>query len=409
MPRDLNFNEILRSDLPASALPWNGFPKYNFIGGHNDPDSIPVDDIIQATSSVLKREGKTLATYRLQSGPLGYKPLREFVAEKLAARSGFETSPDNILITSGSGQGLDLVNSILCQPGDIVIVEQFSYGSAISRLRQCGVKPIGIPLDVDGMKIDVLAGKLNKLRAQNMVPKYIYVIPTIQNPSGSIMSEARRRELLSISEKFGIPIVEDECYADLIWDGGRPPAIAAMDSGNRVIHCGSFSKTIAPALRVGYIVADWELISRMISCKNDGGTGALEQMMLAEYCKIKFDSHLTKLNVALEEKRNAMIKALDQYFGTSAEFEIPRGGIFLWITLPDRVDALKLAQAAASEGVAINPGPEWASDVEVARSKLRLCFGHPEKQVIRDGIKLLAEICHRKFGVPVNIDNVDRD
>ena len=408
MAVDLDYSSLLRSDLPAPAKRWGGFPPFNFIGGNNDADSIPVEDMIAATSAVLRREGSTLATYGLKSGPQGYKPLRDFVAAKLKSRSGLSVAADDILITSGSNHALDLVNQILCAPGDTVLVEQFSYGSALNRLRRHGAIPTGIPLDDDGMRVDLLEAKLSELKDRGITPKYIYVIPTVQNPGGSVMPQDRRETLLLLSEEYGVPILEDECYADLLWDGKRPPAIAAMGGGNRVIHVGSFSKTIAPALRAGYVTSDWELLSRMIACKNDGGTGALEQMMLAEYCATKFDNHVSDLCVTLKGKLDVMTQVISEQFGTSAEFTPPKGGIFLWITLPDSVDTMQLAQAAAVEGIAINPGPEWASDAEPARSRFRLCFGSPSKDEIREGVVALAKICHKEFGVPVRSGNVER-
>ncbi len=154
-----------------------------------------------------------------------------------------------------------------------------------------------------------------------------------------------------------MPIFEDDCYADLIWDGKRPPAIHAMDNTGSVIHIGSFSKSIAPALRVGYIVAPWVVLSRMLALKTDAGSGALEQMVLAEYCAPHFASHVPKLNRGLRAKLETLMEALNEQFGTSAEFEDPKGGIFLWVKLPDNVDTLKLYQAALAAGVAINPGP----------------------------------------------------
>lgn len=409
MAIELDYSPLLRPGIPGPAKRWGGLPPFNFVGGNNDAPSVPVEDMIVATAAVLRREGATLATYGMQSGPQGYMPLRQFVADKLGKRSGMRVSADDVLITSGSNHGLELVNSILCAPGDVVLVEQFSYGSALGRLRKFGATPVGIPLDDDGMRMDLLAARLAEFKAEGVTPKYIYIIPTIQNPGGSILPEDRRRELLRLSEEYGVPILEDECYADLLWDGKRPPAIAAMDGGgNRVIHVGSFSKTIAPALRVGYIAADWSVLSRMVAVKNDGGTGALEQMMLAEYCTAKFDGHIDALCGTLKGKLDVMIEALEENFGTAAEFVPTKGGIFQWITLPDHVDTMKLAQAAAAEGVAINPGPEWASDAEPARNKFRLCFGSPSLDEIREGVKLLADICHKEFGVPVRGANVER-
>ena len=408
MAATIDYDALLAPDLPPPAPRWNGFAPYNFIGGNVDAASMPVEDMITATAAALRREGTTLATYGMESGPLGYRPLREFVASKLRKRSGLAVSPDNVLITSGSNQGLDLVNEIFLRPGDTVLVEQFSYGSALARLRKLGATPVGIPLDGDGMRMDRLAEKLAGLASEGVKPKFIYVIPTIQNPGGSIMPGARRAELLELSAEYGVPIFEDECYADLLWAGERPPAIAAMDEGNRVIHCGSFSKTIAPALRVGYIVAEPALIARMVACKTDGGTGALEQIMLAEYCRTRFDAHVDRVTVLLKEKLDAMTGALEEHFGTAAEFVPPEGGIFLWISLPDAVDAMKLAAASAASGIAINPGPEWSADAEPARSRIRLCFGNPTVDEIRDGVKKLAEICHREFGIPLRSGNIER-
>ena len=408
MPAAIDYDALLAPGLPPPAPRWNGFAPYNFIGGNVDAASMPVEDMIAATASALRREGTTLATYGLDSGPLGYRPLREFVAAKLRKRSGLSVSPDNVLITSGSNQGLDLVNEIFLHPGDTVLVEQFSYGGALARLRRLGARPVGIPLDDGGMRMDLLAETLAALAAQGVKPKFIYVIPTIQNPGGSIMPEARRAELLRLSAEYGVPVFEDECYADLLWTGERPPAIAAMDDGNRVIHCGSFSKTIAPALRVGYIVAEPALIARMVACKTDGGTGALEQLMLAEYCRTRFDAHVDRVTGLLKEKLDAMTGALEEHFGTAAEFVPPEGGIFLWISFPDAVDAMKLAAASAAAGIAINPGPEWSAEAEPARSRIRLCFGNPTVEEIRDGVAKLAEICHREFGIPLRSGNIER-
>ena len=405
----IDYKALLAPDLPAPAPGWQGRPPYNFIGGHVDGASVPVEDMIAATAAVLRRDGTTLSTYGLESGPLGYRPLRDFVAAKLRKRSGLSVSADHVLITSGSIQALDLVNGVFCRPGDTVLVEQFTYAGALSRLRGLGVTPIGIPLDAHGMRVDRLAAKLAELKAQAIQPKFIYVIPTVQNPDGTIMPEARRAQLLELSAEYGVPIFEDECYADLLWTGERPPAMAAMDRNRQVVHCGSFSKTIAPALRVGYIVAEPGLVAQIAACKDDGGTGALEQMMLAEYCRGHFDDHVAKVTVLLKEKLDVMVAALEEHFGTAAEFTPPPGGIFLWVAFPDAVDATKLAAAAAARGVAINPGPDWSSDVAPARSRIRLCFGNPTADAIRDGVRVLAEVCHEEFGVPVRSANIERN
>src|SRR5713101_4208683 len=403
-----DFAPLLPAGLPAPAARWTGLAKYSFVGGNNDPEQVPVDGLIEAVDAVLRREGKTLATYGLASGPQGHRPLREFLTAKLRRDAGIDCVADDILIVSGSLQALDLVNATLLARGDTVVVEQETYQGALNRLTRLGVKVVGIPLDQEGMRMDALASTLADLKSRGIHPKYIYTIPTVQNPTGTIMPEARRAELLRLSESYGVPIFEDDCYADLIWDGQRPPAIHAMAKNGGVIHIGSFSKSIAPALRVGYIVAPWQMLSRMLALKTDAGSGALEQMVLAEYCAPHFTSHVPKLTRGLRAKLDTLMEALDEQFGTAAEFRDPKGGIFLWVKLPDNVDTLKLYQSALAAGVAINPGPEWSTDKAYAGCRMRLCFASPSTHEIREGIAALAEVCRKEFGVPARIANVEK-
>lgn len=403
-----DFASAFRPGLPAPAVKFAGFPKYNFVGGHNDPDNVPIDGLVKAATSVLKREGTTLATYGLQSGALGYRPLREFLSKKLKGYGDISATPDEILITSGSGGGLDFVANVLAAPGDTVLVEQETYGGALTRLARFGLKPVGIPLDAEGLRPDALANTLDRLKRENIRPRYIYTIPTVQNPTGAIMSEQRRADILKVAQAHGVPILEDECYSDLIWDGERPPAMYAMSKTGGVIHVGSFSKSISPAIRIGYVVAGWDVLSRMLALKTDGGTGALDQMVLAEFCTSEFATHVPKLNAGLKAKLDTLTDALAENFGTAAEFIVPKGGIFLWVKLPDNVDTKKLYQTALAAGVAINPGPEWSTNAEYSTSRLRLCFANPSHAAIREGVAALAEVCRRDFGVPARIANVKR-
>jgi len=403
-----DFTPLLPAGLPPPATKWTGLAKYNFTGGNNDSDELPLDDLIAAANAVLTREGRTLATYGLNSGPQGHRPLREFLAAKLKRDAGMNCTADEILITSGSLQALDLVNGVLLARGDTVIIEQECYQGSINRLTRLGVNAIGIPLDQGGMRIDALASALDDLKRRSIRPKYIYTIPTVQNPTGSILSQQRRAELLKLADEHGVPIFEDDCYADLIWDHKRPPALHAMSQSNNVIHIGSFSKSIAPALRVGYIVAPWNILSRMLATKFDAGSGALEQMVLAEYCAPHFAQHVPELTRGLRKKLETLMETLNEQFGTAAEFEEPKGGIFLWVKLPDNVDTLKLYQPALKAGVAINPGPEWSVNKTHSKSRMRLCFASPSHDEIRKGIAVLAEVCHREFGVPTRIANIKR-
>ena len=395
-----DFLPILPAGLPPPAARWTGRVKFDFTGGNNDPDRLPLDGLIAAASAVLKREGRTLSTYGLNSGPQGYRALREFLVTKLKADAGISCTVEDILMTSGSLQALDLVNHTLLAPGDTVVIEEDCYQGSINRLTRLGVTPVGIPLDREGMRVDALSMALDNLKREGIRPKYIYTIPTVQNPTGTILPVERRREMLRLSAAHGVPIFEDDCYCDLIWSGERPPAIYAMSERGGVIHIGSFSKSIAPALRVGYIVAPWEVMSRMLALKTDGGSGALEQMVLAEYCTAHFFKHVPTLRRGLRGKLETLMESLQQSFGTAAQFDDPKGGIFLWVKLPDNVDTAKLYQLALAAGVAINPGVEWSVNKAHGRSRMRLCFASLSHEEINQGVAALAEICRSEFGLP---------
>jgi 2-aminoadipate transaminase len=403
-----DFGPLVPAGAPPPAARWTGTVKYNFTGGNNDPDAIPLEGLMQAAQSVLAREGRTLSQYGLRSGPQGYLPLREFLSLKLKRDAGMACTADDLLIVSGSLQALDLVNGALLTRGDTVIVEQDNYQGTLTRLQKLGVNAVGIPLDSGGMRMDVLEAALAGLKAKGVRPKYIYTIPTVQNPTATIMDESRRAALLKLAGDFGVPIFEDDCYADLIWDGRRPPALYAMSGSQNVIHIGSFSKSIAPALRVGFIAAPWAMMSRLLALKTDAGSGALEQMVLAEYCASHFAAHVPALRKSLRKKLETLMDALAEQFGTAAEFDDPKGGIFLWVKLPDAVDTLRLYQAALKEGVAINPGPEWSTDKAHSIGRMRLCFASPSHDEIREGIVVLADVCRKEFGVPLRSANFER-
>lgn len=403
-----DFGPLVPAGSPPPAARWAGLARYNFTGGNNDPGEVPVDGLMAAAQAVLAREGASLATYGLNSGPQGYRPLRDFLAGKLERDAGMTCTTDDILIVSGSLQALDLVNGALLSRGDTVIVERDCYQGTLTRFQRLGVNAVGIPLDKGGMRMDVLEAALAELKSRGVRPKFIYTIPTVQNPTATILSLDRREALLRLADEYRVPIFEDDCYADLIWSGERPPALYAMSGAENVIHIGSFSKSIAPALRVGFIVAPWSIMSRMLALKTDAGSGALEQMVLAEYCAAHFTTHVPALRAALKKKLDTLTEALAEQFGTSAEFDAPEGGIFLWVKLPDHVDTMKLYPAALAAGVAINPGPEWSTDAAHAGSRMRLCFASPSHDDIRAGIARLAEVCRNEFGVPTRSGNVER-
>lgn len=393
-----------RPGAPAPAPRFKGLPRYNFVFGHNDPEQVPAAELAGIAQACLARSGELLGMYYLGQAPQGHDPLRVFVADKLARRSGIRCSPDDVMITSGSLQAMDLVNGVLVGPGDTVVMEEFTYGGAITKVQRLGASVVGAPLDGGGLVIEGLRRVLDDLRAKGVRPRYIYTIPTVQNPTGTIMPLERRHALVALAREFGVPIFEDECYADLVWSGERPTALYGLDPGN-VVHVGSFSKSLAPALRIGYAVAGWDVLGRMVASKTDAGSGALEQMIVAEYARRHFDRHVDDLRRGLRLKLDTLVEAVSREFGTAAELHVPEGGIFLWLRLPDHVDVRAFAQIALDQGVAFNPGPEWACDPEAAKSCMRLCFALPSLDDIRAGVAELARITFEHAGVPERSGN----
>ena len=398
------FSEV----LPSSVSIYSGFPKYNFVGGHNSEESIPIAELAKSAEKVIKAEGKNLALYGHNSGPQGNLLLREFLVSYLGSYTEMNISVDNILLTSGSLQALDLINKLLLTSGDTVLVEEATYGGAISRIKNLGVNHIGVKLDKDGICLDNLVSTLDELKSKNIIPKFLYTIPTVQNPTATIMPENRRKKILEIAEKYKFLIIEDDCYADLTWDRERPKSIYSLCKDERVIYCGSFSKSLAPALRVGYIVASWKVISKILGFKNDGGSGAIEQMILADFCINNYKNHTLSLVKELKRKCDIMVKSLELEFGSIAEFDVPMGGIFIWITFPDSINTNKLYEAALKKGIALNPGSEWVSNPRDGDHKIRLCFANPSEQTIKEGINQLAEICFQEFGLPNIRANIKR-
>ncbi len=388
-----------RADLPAAAAPWQDPPDYAFVGGNNDADTVPFGGLAEAAVTALKREGRALATYNLGGSPQGYLPLRRFICDKLGVRANSPAEPDEILITSGSLQALDLVNQAMLSPGDTVIIEEATYGGMVSRLQRLGVTWHGAALDDDGIDVDALEQQLAGLAADGVTPKYIYTIPTVQNPTGSVMPTERRRRLLEVARQYGVSIFEDDCYADLVWEGERPPTLRTLDEGGgQVIYCGSFSKSIAPALRVGYLIADQPVILQLMALKTDAGTGALEQLTLAEYAPSHFDEHVERLMMALKSKCQVMMDAVAREFGDEVQVTPPKGGIYIWLTFPEGVDTGSFVDAAAEAGIQFNPGAGWSADPAWGSRRLRLCFGDADPEAMNQGVAELARVYRTACG-----------
>lgn len=242
-----DFRSHLSAVATVEAKPFSGFPPFHFVGGNIDEPTVPAEALANAVARVLSRQGHAMGKYGMDSGSQGYLPLREIISDSLKRRAGMDVAADQVLLTTGSLQAMDLVNKALLDKGDVVLVEAANYAGTLTKLDALGVDYVGIDLDDKGMRMDSLERALTDLADRGRKPKYIFTIPTIQNPTGTVMPVERRLEMLALSKRYDVPIFEDDCYADLVFSGERPPAIHALDDDHRVIYCGTFSKTIAPA------------------------------------------------------------------------------------------------------------------------------------------------------------------
>jgi 2-aminoadipate transaminase len=334
----------------------------SFGGGLPAPDVFPVDEFNEACDRVLRNHGAMALQY---STTEGYFPLREMIARH-SARYGIKITPENVLITSGSQQALDLLGKIFIDPGDRILVESPTYLAAIQAWNAYGAEFISVPMDSDGMNTDQLE---EALRAG---PKFIYVLPNFQNPTGVTLSLDRRRKLLEMADQYGVPIVEDDPYGQLRYEGDHLPSIVVLDSHYRddttpcyrgnVIYLSTFSKTLAPGIRLGWVVAPPEVISKLVQAKQgaDLHTATFNQLVAFEVARGGFlDRHIHTIRDVYGKRRDLMMAAMEREFPSEVSWTHPEGGLFLWGTLPTYMDAKDLLKTCLERKVAFVPGESF--------------------------------------------------
>src|SRR5437867_1895553 len=364
-------------------------------GGLPDPATFPVEEIKAITAGLLEREANLV----LQYGPTeGDARLRDELV-KWMAKDGIHVSRDQVLVTLGSQQGLDLVGRVFLDPGDLVIVELPSYMAALQVFRSYRAEMRGVPQDDAGMRADVLEETLARLARDGRRPKLIYVVPDFQNPSGVTMSNDRRLRLLQLARQYRTLVVEDNPYRELSFEGAPPPPLAALDREGRVIYLSTFSKTLCPGLRIAWIAASVEFIGRFVTAKQgmDLCCPALTQAIAAEFCAA---GHLSSRVGAIVEryrrKRDTMLTALAREMPPGVTWTHPQGGLFLWVRLPDGMDTERLLPLAVEEGVAYVVGTGFHADGG-GRNAMRLNFSFPSEPEIEEGVRRLARIVQRNL------------
>lgn len=361
----------------------------SFAGGLPAPECFPVEELAAATERLLVEK----PVGALQYGPTeGYRPLREWLTRHLAAMD--VTVPlEQVLVTSGSQQALDLLGKLLIDPGALVAVEEPTYLGALQAWQSYQPRYVTLPMDDKGLIVSALADRL----AQGVRPRFLYLVSSFQNPTGVTLAAERRHQLLELAAAYQLPIVEDDPYGELYYDGQRPSPLAALDvqlhgALRHVVYLSTFSKLLAPGLRVGWVAAPEELVSKIVHAKQgiDLHTGSLSQAVAFEVCRDGLLArHVPFIRQTYHARRDAMLAALDESMPTDVTWTRPAGGMFLWLTLPAHIDTVTLLQAALEEHVAFVPGASFHANGGGSNT-MRLNFSHSNPERITEGVRRLA-------------------
>ena len=371
----------------------------SFAGGLPAPDVFPVQRFKEACHKVLTEQASNALQYGATEG---YEPLRELIANNMA-RYGIKARVENVLITSGSQQALDLIGKLFINAGDHVLVEAPTYLGALQAFNIYGAEYLAVPSDENGLRTDLLEAPLRS------GPKFMYVLPNFQNPAGTTLSEGRRHELVLLADRYGIPIVEDDPYGQLRYEGEHLPPLVVLDRENlrrdkgysigNVIYLSTFSKTLAPGLRLGWIVAPPEVIGKLAQLKQgaDLHTSTFTQFVAYEVARDGFlDSHVKLIRKVYRERRDVMLQALQEFFPPAVTWTHPQGGLFLWVTLPQSLDIQAIFRSALEQNVAFVPGDSFYANDSRDKNEcegcrhMRLNFSNATPEQIREGIRRLA-------------------
>jgi 2-aminoadipate transaminase len=378
----------------------------SFAGGLPAPELFPIERCQEAACRILQEHGASA----LQYGPTeGFLPLRQFICERMS-RYGIGAKPANVMITNGSQQALDLIGKLLINAGDRLLIEKPTYMGALQAWDAYQAEYEGVPIDDDGLRVDLLEPALRT------GPKFMYVLPNFQNPGGTTLSLDRRSELVRLSNKYGIPIVEDDPYGSLRFEGEHLKPLVAMDvdyqkshglnghgylEGN-VIYLGTFSKTLAPGLRLGWVVAPVEVVDQLVMVKQgtDLHTSGLTQALAYEVAKDGyFDEHIREIRRVYGERRKVMLAALERHFPDGSSWTRPEGGLFLWARVPECVDTAELLSEAVAHKVAYVPGGAFYVNPADGHNAMRLNFSNAQPEMIEEGIRRLGDLLKAKVVV----------
>lgn len=386
------FSENIASLKPSAIreiLKFTSMPGYiPFAAGNPAPEALPTESIATITADIMKDAPVTALQYSVTEG---YTPLRDHLKEYMLKKHSVGKELDELIITSGAQQVMNLTAMVLCNSGDTIICENPSFIGSLNAFRSFGLKLVGVDIDDDGINIEKLEAALKA----HPEAKFIYTIPTFQNPSGTCMSLEKRRAVYELAKKYGIIILEDNPYSDTRFAGEELPTIKSMDEDGLVIYAGTFSKVISPGLRVGYTIAPKEIISKMVVCKQtaDVHTSILSQMICHEFMtKYDYEAHLDRNREVYRKKCGLMTKLLDEHLGGKVTYVRPEGGLFIWCKLPENVDMTRFCTAAVEQKVATVPGSAFTADPGDISHCFRINYSTPTDEQIIKGMEILGKV-----------------
>jgi 2-aminoadipate transaminase len=372
---------------------------FNFDQGLAAPETFPREDLVRIARLVLERDGPAVLDYfdpaaGYEELVYGYRGLRQRLADRIKVQQGRDLGAAGVILTSGSVQAIALAAAGFVDRGDVVAVEAASFPYALRYFETAGAELKPIPIDQDGLDTDALEAVLLELQRAGRRLKLVYTVPTFHCPTGAEMSVARRRKLVQLAQRFGFLIIEDDVYADLRFAGEPKPSMLGMDDSGLVIQCGSFSKIIAPGLRLGWMAGDPKAIAALAAVRQDLGVSQWMARVMAEYLdQGLLEPHLAKVNKVYAAKARTAVEAARAHCGDFVRFAEPTGSFYLWIEIDGRVDWERAAALAAKEGIFFRPGERFMGDTG-GRQFVRLAYSHVDEAVIADGIKRLGAILH---------------
>lgn len=359
-------------------------------GGNPDPDSFPVAEMNKISNELFEKYPSVSLQYGLTEG---YSPLRKQVSERLEKKFHISSENNEVVITTGGQQGIDLVCRVLCNEHDTVICENPSFIGALNSFRSFNVNLCGVEMDDDGMNIE----ELEKVLQREKNVKLIYTIPTFQNPMGVCMSLEKRKKLLELAKKYNVVILEDNPYGELRYKGEEIPTIKSLDKEGYVVYCSSFSKIFSPGIRIGFLCGSEEIISKVVVAKqvNDVHTNLFFQMLVSKYIEeYDLDLHIESIRKIYREKSDAMQNAIKKYFPSDIKCTSPEGGLFLWCSLRKGENSAVFAEKLMKKNVAVIPGATFlVSDGEISNG-IRLNYSMPSLENIEKAIKIMGETLH---------------